>query len=194
MDEINVGEWFHANYPSFPRRKEGDLSLLNFSNLTCIPANSCICSLWLFPFILDLNTYRYHTFFMSDMCAKFDKDKLSRLICFFSQGLSKTLLLYRYLLCLPDPAKQYPPHTFHCRLCQLMCPPLVIIYFSTKDIREPLEMLEVVLTWRCLKFDHTICNGFYFHGLEILWYPHFRQVTKGYSGRHFFWTWIILFV
>ena len=36
MDEINVAEWFLAKSPSFPRCKEGDLPLLNFSNLTCM--------------------------------------------------------------------------------------------------------------------------------------------------------------
>ena len=36
MDKINVAEWFRAKSPSFARCKEGDLPLLNFSNLTCV--------------------------------------------------------------------------------------------------------------------------------------------------------------
>ena len=36
MDRINVAEWFYAKSPSFARCKEGDLHLLNFSNLTCM--------------------------------------------------------------------------------------------------------------------------------------------------------------
>ena len=32
----NVAEWFHAKSPSLARCKEGDLRLLNFSNLTCL--------------------------------------------------------------------------------------------------------------------------------------------------------------
>ena len=36
IDTINVAEWFHAKSPSLTRCKEGDLPLLNFSNLTCM--------------------------------------------------------------------------------------------------------------------------------------------------------------
>ena len=36
IDEINVAEWFRVESPSLARRKEGDLPLLNFSNLTCM--------------------------------------------------------------------------------------------------------------------------------------------------------------
>ena len=36
MDKINVAEWFRAKSPSLARCKEGDLPLLNFSNLTCM--------------------------------------------------------------------------------------------------------------------------------------------------------------
>ena len=36
MDKINVGEWFCTKSPSLARYKEGDLPLLNFSNLTCM--------------------------------------------------------------------------------------------------------------------------------------------------------------
>ena len=36
MDEINVVVWLRLKSPSFPRCKEGDLPLLNFSNLTCM--------------------------------------------------------------------------------------------------------------------------------------------------------------
>ena len=35
-DQINVAEWFRAKFPSLARSKEGDLPLLNFSNLTCM--------------------------------------------------------------------------------------------------------------------------------------------------------------
>ena len=35
-DEINVVEWFRVKSPSFAICKEGDLPLLNFSNLTCM--------------------------------------------------------------------------------------------------------------------------------------------------------------
>ena len=38
MDEINVAVWLHAKSPSFSRSKEGDLPLLNLSNLTCMNA------------------------------------------------------------------------------------------------------------------------------------------------------------
>ena len=34
IDEINVAKWFHVISPSLARCKEGDLPLLNFSNLT----------------------------------------------------------------------------------------------------------------------------------------------------------------
>ena len=37
MEEINVAEWFPVKSPSLERCKEGDLPLLNFSNLTCMP-------------------------------------------------------------------------------------------------------------------------------------------------------------
>ena len=40
MDEINVTVWLCAKSPSFPRCKEGDLPLLNFSNLTCMLLSS----------------------------------------------------------------------------------------------------------------------------------------------------------
>ena len=36
MARINVVEWFRAKSPSLARYKEGDLPLLNFSNLTCM--------------------------------------------------------------------------------------------------------------------------------------------------------------
>ena len=36
MDKINVAEWFRAKSPSLAKCKEGDLPLLNFSNLTCM--------------------------------------------------------------------------------------------------------------------------------------------------------------
>ena len=36
MDKINVMKWFRAKSPSLTRCKEGDLLLLNFSNLTCV--------------------------------------------------------------------------------------------------------------------------------------------------------------
>ena len=36
MDEINVPEWIRAKSPSLARCKEGDLPLLNSSNLTCM--------------------------------------------------------------------------------------------------------------------------------------------------------------
>ena len=36
MTEINVAEWFSSKSLSFLRCKEGDLPLLNFSNLTCM--------------------------------------------------------------------------------------------------------------------------------------------------------------
>ena len=36
IDEINVAEWFRVESPSLARCKEGDLPLLNFSNLTCM--------------------------------------------------------------------------------------------------------------------------------------------------------------
>ena len=36
IDEINVAEWFRVKSPSSARCKEGDLPLLNFSNLTCM--------------------------------------------------------------------------------------------------------------------------------------------------------------
>ena len=42
VDKINVAKWFHAQSPSFPRFKEGDLPLLNFSNLTCMTTNMYI--------------------------------------------------------------------------------------------------------------------------------------------------------
>ena len=35
-DKIIVAEGFHVKSPSFARCKEGDLPLLNFSNLTCM--------------------------------------------------------------------------------------------------------------------------------------------------------------
>ena len=36
VDKINVAELFCAKSPSLARCKEGDLPLLNFSNLTCM--------------------------------------------------------------------------------------------------------------------------------------------------------------
>ena len=36
IDKINVAEWFQAKSPSLARCKEGDIPLLNFSNLTCM--------------------------------------------------------------------------------------------------------------------------------------------------------------
>ena len=36
MGEIKVAEWFGVKSPSLARCKEGDLPLLNFSNLTCM--------------------------------------------------------------------------------------------------------------------------------------------------------------
>ena len=36
MNKKNVAEWFRAESPSLVRCKEGDLPLLNFSNLTCM--------------------------------------------------------------------------------------------------------------------------------------------------------------
>ena len=36
VDRINVMEWFRAKSPSLARCKEGDLPLLNISNLTCM--------------------------------------------------------------------------------------------------------------------------------------------------------------
>ena len=38
IDEINVAKWFRVKSPSFKRCKQGDLPLLNFSNLTCMVA------------------------------------------------------------------------------------------------------------------------------------------------------------
>ena len=41
IDKINVAEWFRAKSPTLARCKEGDLPLLNFSNLTCMyPGNT----------------------------------------------------------------------------------------------------------------------------------------------------------
>ena len=42
MDKINVVEWFRAKSPSLTRCKEGDLPLLNFSNLTCMVSTTSI--------------------------------------------------------------------------------------------------------------------------------------------------------
>ena len=36
IDEMYVAEWFNVKSPSLVRYKEGDLPLLNFSNLTCM--------------------------------------------------------------------------------------------------------------------------------------------------------------
>ena len=36
IDEINVVEFFTAKFPFLARCKEGDLLVLNFSNLTCM--------------------------------------------------------------------------------------------------------------------------------------------------------------
>ena len=36
IDEIKVAKWFRVKSPSFARCKEGELPLLNFSNLTCM--------------------------------------------------------------------------------------------------------------------------------------------------------------
>ena len=36
MDKLNVAKWFRAKSPSLAICKEGDLTLLNFSNLTCM--------------------------------------------------------------------------------------------------------------------------------------------------------------
>ena len=41
IDKINVVEWFHLKSPSWARCKEGDLPLLNFSNLKCMYC--CLC-------------------------------------------------------------------------------------------------------------------------------------------------------
>ena len=45
IDKINVAEWFRAKSPSLARCKEGDLPLLNFSNLTCMSTENF--SIWL---------------------------------------------------------------------------------------------------------------------------------------------------
>ena len=44
MDKINVAEWFPAKSTSLSRCKEGDLPLLNFSNLTSMtyPCLRCL--------------------------------------------------------------------------------------------------------------------------------------------------------
>ena len=52
----NVAEWFRAESPSLVRCKEGDLPLLNFSNLTCMASS-------IFPsahvFVIDGEFYCY---------------------------------------------------------------------------------------------------------------------------------------